>query len=418
VQSIAARGSTPRNSKEPRTRIVFFDEAVAFGGSVVVLAHLLDHLDRTRFQPFVVTSLDAASVKKLFRTEDVLCWFQPRLSYAHRIRWMSRCPGTGEWIKRLWAYLFTGIAFLANLPGHIRLFAKVWFARPDIIHVNNGREGLIAAKIFGFPWLLHFHGMTPGFIYGTYDVRFAAAAFVSISKYITEEAIKLDVPADRIIDIPNPAPHFERSETERAAWRAKLGLDDGMVAFAHVARVIRWKGQLEFLKAFAIASRKCPNAIALIVGDDVEGLSSEYPKAVRSFVVENGLQHRVIFTGHVENIVSLMSAMDVIVHSSIEPEPFGLVITEAMAAGTAVIAARLGAPIEIVEDGVSGLLVDPTAEIEFANAIELLANDAEKRRSVAAEGQRVARTRYAPELFAQRMQDVYDAILKRPTSSK
>lgn len=413
MQSTSARGSSPRNSSAQRTRIVFFDEAVAFGGSVVVLAHLLDNLDRTRFQPFVVTSLDAPSIRKLFRSEDVLCWFQPRLSYAHRIRWMSKCPISAEWARRLWAYLFTGIAFLANLPGHIRLFAKVWLTHPDIIHVNNGREGLMAAKFFRFPFVLHFHGMTHGFIYGTYDVRFAAAAFVSISKFITDEAIKLGVPADRITDIPNPAPRFERSEVDRAAWRSKFGLKDEMVAFAHVARVIRWKGQLEFLQAFAIAAPKCPDAVALIVGDDVEGLSAEYPKSLRAVVAEAGLQDRVIFTGHVENIVSLMSAMDVVVHSSIDPEPFGLVITEAMAAGTAVIAARLGAPIEIVEHGVSGLLVDPKDSIEFAHAIESLAKDPQTRQKLGEEGQRMARTRYAPELFAERIQAVYDAILQR-----
>jgi glycosyltransferase involved in cell wall biosynthesis len=402
-----------KGTKDNRIRIVLFDEAVAFGGSVVVLAHLLNNLDRRTFRPLVVTSLDASSVQQLFRSEDILYWFRPRLDYSDRIRWMARGPARSELAKRLWAYLFSAAQFLANLPGHLAMYYKVWRARPDIIHVNNGREGLLAARAFKVPLLFHFHGMSPGLIFGTYDTRFVAAAFVSISRFISEEAVKLGVPRDRIVDIPNPAPRVATSQARRLEWRQKYGIPDDAVLLAHVGRLIRWKGQLEFLKAFRRIADDCPQAFVLIVGDDVEGFSAQYPQSLRALVEEAGLGQRVVFTGHVQDVLGLMSAADIVVHSSIEPEPFGLVITEAMAAGAAVVASRLGAPTEIVTHGVTGILVDPADEKEFAAALAELVQNPARRRQLAEAGHRLALDRYSPESFARQIEDVYRTINAR-----
>jgi len=407
-----------QNRNDDRTRIVLFDEAIAFGGSVVVLSHLLNSLDRNEFTPLIVTSLDAASMQKLFRSEDVLFWFRPRLDYSDRVRWMARGPAKWALAKRLWAYVFSVVQFMANLPQHVRMYYRVWRARPDIIHVNNGREGLVAARAFKVPLLFHFHGMSRGVIFDTYDTRFTTAAFVSISRFITEEAIKLGVPADKIIDIPNPAPRASSTDEQRLQWRRKFNIPDGAVVLAHVGRVIRWKGQLEFLKAFTRIAAQCPQSFVLIVGDDVEGFSDEYPRSLRTLVEEAGLGQRVVFTGHVEDILGLMSSVDVVVHSSIEPEPFGLVITEAMAAGAAVVAARLGAPTEIVTHGVTGLLVDPADEQEFATALAELVQNPQKRRDLAEAGHQLAIEKYSPESFARQIEDVYRRIVARPERAR
>lgn len=395
-----------------RIRILFFDEAVAFGGSVVVLAHLLKHIDRQRFVPMLVTSLDEVSIGNLFRPDDVLCWFRPRLDYSDRVRWMVRCPASADWVRRLWAYLFTVVAFAMNLPQHLRLFHKVFRARPHLLHVNNGREGLMATMLFGTPLIVHLHGMALDFLYGGYDTRVKAAMFVSISKYITDEAVKHGVPAERIVDIPNPAPDAQRSDITHDEWRVRFKLPADAVVLAHVGRVIRWKGQLEFLEAFARVASACPTAYALIVGDDVEGFSTEYPQALRQLVADRGLTDRVVFTGHIENILDLMAFADVVVHSSIDPEPFGLVITEAMSVGAAVVAARIGAPIEIIDHGVNGMLVDPKNVQEFAAALSTLVTDEACRKQIAKAGQRLAKEKYSPEAFARQMEAVYEQVAR------
>jgi glycosyltransferase involved in cell wall biosynthesis len=403
-------GGMELGSDQRRISVAFFDEAVAFGGSVVVLSHLVQNLDRTRYLPLVVTSLDLASIEKLFRPEDVLCRFRPPMNYANRVRWMALCPSNFEWANRIWAYLFTVVSMVVNLPEKAWLHYKIWRSKPDIVHVNNGRDGLIVARRFNIPLLYHFHGMFQEMLLQPYDSRQTAAAFVSISKHITSEAIKCGVPPDKIIDIPNPAPVVTVSAGSRQTWRRKFRFADDAIVLAHVGRLVSWKGQIEFVKAFAQIARKYPHVIALIVGDDLEGLESAYPKALRKLVIELGMEKQVVFSGHVEDILGLMSAMDVVVHSSISPEPFGLVITEAMAAGAAVIGARLGAPIEIIEEGVSGLLVNPNDAEEFAAGLERLISDKSLRERLASSGRKRALEVYSPKLFASRVEEIYARI--------
>lgn len=395
---------------ERKIKVVCFDEAVAFGGSVVVLAHLLNHIDRSKFDIKIVSSLDAGAMGQLFSRSDVLCWFRPVLHYASRVRWMGRCPSAKSNIRRLWAYVFTALAAVLNSGVYLGLIVRVAIYRPDVVHVNNGREGLLIAKLLRIPLVWHLHGISEDYLSKTYGSRDSAAMFISISKYISNEAMRYGVTADRIVDIPNPAPVNAAVTVGRMQWLERFEVSSEAVVLAHVGRLLRWKGQLEFLQAFAEVAPRYPQAVALIVGDDVEGFTAEYPRSLKQFVADNGLYGRVIFTGHITNILELMAASDIVVHSSIEPEPFGLVITEAMSAGAAVIAARLGAPIEIIEDGVTGLLVDPTDTAEFASAISSFLADADHRKAMAAAGQAMVKTRYSPEFFARQVESVYTKV--------
>jgi glycosyltransferase involved in cell wall biosynthesis len=245
-----------------------------------------------------------------------------------------------------------------------------------------------------------------------YDTRQRAAQFVSISKYITAEAIKIGVPASRILDIPNPAPVLNGTSVTPQQWRDRFKLPSNAIVLAHVGRMVRWKGQLEFLDAFSQIAANHPNAYALIVGDDVEGLDSDYPRVLKRLVAERGLSAQVVFTGHIDNIMELMAFADVVVHSSIEPEPFGLVITEAMSAGAAVIAARLGAPIDLVNHGITGLLVDPTNTVEFSQALVTLISDESLRKRITAQGQRDAHEKYSLDSFAKQLEAVYRQVAK------
>lgn len=398
-------------SANSKVRIVFFDEAVAFGGSVVVLSHLFKYIDRSKYTPLLVSGLDRGSLNALFKAEDILCQFRLRLDYSDRARWMERLEGSSQLVRRIGGYLFTLAAYVANVPKYLRLIRELKRVDPHIIHVNNGREGLLMARLLRARTVWHLHGMFDDFLDGTFGMGGRTSAFISISKYISEAAVKVGIPRERIVEIPNPAPVHARTQAVREHWLERFGLPPDAVVFAHVGRIVRWKGQLEFLRAFAEVVKQDPRAYALIVGDDVEGLSAEYPRMLRASAQELGISERVVFTGHVDKPVELMSVVDVVVHSSIEPEPFGLVITEAMSAGTAVIAARLGAPMEIIEDGVNGLLVNPEDPAEFAAGLTRLLSDETYRRRLANEGRRTVVERYSPETFAQRVEAVYARAL-------
>src|SRR5712692_12111612 len=77
-----------------------------------------------------------------------------------------------------------------------------------------------------------------------------------------------------------------------------------------------------------------------------------------------------------------MNACDIVVHASVEPEPWGLVVAEAMAAGRPVIASAAGGPVEMITSGEDGLLVEPGGPEDLAAAIESLLRDPQRRQAM------------------------------------
>ncbi len=111
-------------------------------------------------------------------------------------------------------------------------------------------------------------------------------------------------------------------------------------------RICRWKGQEVFLRALALV----PEAKGVVVGGALFG-EEETERGLRKLAAELGIGDRVVFTGHLSDVMAVMAACDVVAHCSTSAEPFGLVIAEAMHVGTPVIASDAGGAREIVGRG-------------------------------------------------------------------
>lgn len=123
-----------------------------------------------------------------------------------------------------------------------------------------------------------------------------------------------------------------------------------------IGNVRSWKGQKYFIEAFRILLRDYEDLYGLIIGGWSE-MDLEYLGELQRSVRDAGLEERVRFLGYRKDTPALLSVLDVFVHASIRPEPFGMVLLEAMAARVPVIATRFGGPIEILNGGTCGALV-------------------------------------------------------------
>jgi glycosyltransferase involved in cell wall biosynthesis len=179
------------------------------------------------------------------------------------------------------------------------------------------------------------------------------------------------------------------SDSERAQLRSRLGIEETKTVVGMTGRLFAWKGQHLLLRALA-ELRGAGHAVhGLFVGGGGHRGDDRYERQLRSLVDELGLASSVTFTGQVPEATPYTEVMDVFVNAS-SPEPFGLVVLEAMALGVPVVAVRSGGPAEILEPGVLGILVESNRPSDLAAGVGRLLGDSGLRERLAL----AARARY------------------------
>jgi glycosyltransferase involved in cell wall biosynthesis len=183
----------------------------------------------------------------------------------------------------------------------------------------------------------------------------------------------------------------------------------GPLTFGIVGRLAPWKGQDLFLRAFA---QTFPDGDerAVIVGGVLFG-EDEYAQSLPALATRLGVAERVELRGHRHDVWEELSQIDVLVHASVTPEPFGQVILEGMAAGVPVIAARAGGPAEILRHDVTGVLYKQGDVGALAAAMQRMQDPALRERLVA--NARAGLGRYAPPIVAGELQDLYETVAAR-----
>jgi glycosyltransferase involved in cell wall biosynthesis len=177
------------------------------------------------------------------------------------------------------------------------------------------------------------------------------------------------------VDLRRFCPHGEHVDLDamaglpRAAGRPlRVGL---------VATFAKWKGHEIFLRALARPELRDLDIRGYVVGGPIyeTGNGQHSLEAMRAMARELGIEARVGFTGFVDDVPSAMRSLDIVVHASTAPEPFGLVIAEAMACGRPVIASLSGGAADLFTNGHDAVGLPPGDASELAGAILGLARD-------------------------------------------
>ncbi len=263
----------------------------------------------------------------------------------------------------------------------------------DLIHANSLRSGLMAGAATSFggvPVVTHIHDCLPPTPLANVVRRVlltTSTALVANSQH-TAANFKGDIKGAKEIDVVYNT--FSQdwlkapSESELEDLRMRLGLEPDNLVVGMVAQLSPWKGQDMAIRAFAHVAKDIPNAKLILAGSakfrrpDARFDNTAYEQSLHELVTARGLTEKVVFTGEIGRVDLIDRLFDVLLMPSWE-EPFGRAAVEAMAVGIAVISTRVGGPPEFIDDGVTGLLLDPKDEGGWARAIRALLGDAERR---------------------------------------
>jgi glycosyltransferase involved in cell wall biosynthesis len=235
----------------------------------------------------------------------------------------------------------------------------------DIIYANTQKAlvlGAIVSSITGKPLVYHLHDIVSDEHFSTFNKRLIilcakqAKLIITNSQASREAFIAAGGQTHNlaVVDCGFDLNQYTNFQTPAQQLRQELNLE-GKFAIGHFSRLSPWKGQHILIEAL----QHCPeNVVALLIGDALFG-ETDYVKQLQQQVKEHGLVDRVHFLGFRQDIPQLMSACDLVAHTSTAPEPFGRVIVEAMLCGTPVIAAAAGGAAELVIHAQTGWLSQP-----------------------------------------------------------
>jgi glycosyltransferase involved in cell wall biosynthesis len=161
-----------------------------------------------------------------------------------------------------------------------------------------------------------------------------------------------------------------------------------------------------FIDAIADLRRRGVAVEADIVGDVYAG-EVRFRTALLDQVRESGLESVVSFHGFTPGASDLIAAADVVVVPSVRPEPFGLVVVEAMALGRVVIATAHGGPAEVITDGSDGILVKPGSATAVADAVARLLETPGEAAAIGDRARRRAAT-FTPAMMTRVVLEVWD----------
>jgi len=370
-----------------KRKIIYVESNVdgTVGGSYFSLLFLIEALNKSIYEPVVVFYRDNHLIpcyRKAGARVYLFCRCKP-IKLGCALAGSERRSGLrlvsavfrlcSQVFQKTFNYLFT---FL--YPS-----LKCWFIlrreRADLVHLNNTlcrpHEWMLAALFSGTRVVAHERGINQQFSKQAVFWARRLSAIVCISDAVKLNLIRAGFPKDKLVRIYNglEAEKFSASKRRNVVLR-ELGIGDGSQIIGVVGNIKQWKGQEVVIRALKRIRDTFPNVKCLIVGH-VASADQWYLEFLKALIRDGALEDAVIFTGPRKDVADLVNCMRVLIHSSVEPEPFGRVLLEGMALKRPVISTRIGAPLEIVVDGRTGILVAPGDPEELAEAVVTLLSD-------------------------------------------
>ncbi len=195
---------------------------------------------------------------------------------------------------------------------------------------------------------------------------------------------------------------------DRRAIRLKVGLPADVPLIGCFGRITVWKGQRVLLEAMP----HIPGAHVAFVGGPILA-EKGFLESLHSLTMTLGLSDRVHFLGFRDNVPELMSAVDVVAHPSLTFDPCPRVVLETLHSGIPLVATSVGGVPEMVESGVSGLIVPPSDPVSLASALRCLLKDRELAVRLASNGRERAQELFTLDRLAREVEREMSLLVDR-----
>ena len=402
-------------------RILYVDHTAKLGGGEIALLSLVTHVSRADFEPVVILSEDGPLREKLCGAgiETHILALSPSVRETRK-----DALGLGSLLR---------LADAGQTLTYARRLARFIRAeRIALVHTNSLKSDLfggLAARLARVPLVWHIRDR----IDENYLPRSVVWSFRRLCRWLPDYIIAnsqstldtLMLPA-----LPRSGAVLSRCEAIYSGLTARPPLPEaqlpeipaglhwapapihssGAVKIGLIGRISPWKGQHIFLRAAAEVRRAFPEVRFQIIGSALFG-EQVYEQEIKDLVRQLDLQECVEFLGFREDVPRLVADLDIVVHASTSPEPFGQVIVEGMMAGKPVVATDAGGPREIVVAGETGLLVPVGDAAAMAEAIVFLLRSPETAREMGRRGYARACALFGIEKTVEKVGAIYRHLL-------
>jgi len=349
--------------------IAFCENGAGYGGAVVSLEAMLELLPAP-FTPHIYTGIGAPPYPQLARFGT---WRHlPAISLLRQ-----------AWLRRHKIPFASTLDNLLNmLPTALRYYIAFKRDRIDLVYLNNDAScnmaAAMAAWLAGLPAVLHARGFNTDTRGNRWVLR-KLAYCMPVSTAVRQELIALGLPLDKCTVVPEGLDlDLFHPHAADPALRAALGLAEGEPVITLVGGLVDWKGQDVLLDAAPHILARYPQAQLLLVGG-AYGRDAKFAETIAMRAADPTLHGRVRLLGSRSDVAAILALSDIVLHTSTTPEPFGRTFLEGMALGKAVIASNEGGPLDVIDNGIDGVLIAPRDPHLLAEAVLQLLDDPASR---------------------------------------
>lgn len=396
--------------KQKIRRVLYIDHTAEIGGGEIALLNLVRNIDSRKVAPIVLLFADGPLVERIRPyAETHVLKLESRVAKIGKdsLGWKSLLKFKSAWVTLRHVFMVTR-------------FAK--WAQIEIVHTNSLKSdviGGIAGRFAGIPVIWHVRDRietdylplpvvkvfrflcrtVPDFVIANST---ATLGTLHLMGKRTGLAIASGIDTSVFTDVVHDGCEIDgRIPKDSQEKEIYIGL---------IGRISPWKGQHIFIEAASLLHAEFPSVKFQIIGAPLFA-EREYEQQLHELCERLGVVEVIEFVGFVENVSRRIAQLDIVVHASTSGEPFGQVIIEGMAEQKPVVATNGGGVPEIVEDGVTGLLVPMGDAVAMANAIKFLLKNPLIAKEMGARGRERALSQFTIQMTARKVEAVYDHVL-------